>query len=194
MKKLKDKLKSVETELKKNNEKVAKLEAEVQDIHQKISEKDQTVSKINKKFNFLKEKVTLLFDLETKLDTIEKRIESISKISVNTIENVADSKTLQKAGSKSAGDTGEIKCDLCEFVAKNKFGLRIHFHKKHSTAKFNCFTCDFTCESHSELVEHNDRYYHSHRITLNKDYEKEILDEFQQLDDDGFIPHRKLDW
>ena len=97
-----NKLKSVETELKKNNEKVAKLEAEVQDIHQKISEKDQTVSKINKKFNFLKEKVTLLFDLETKLDTIEKRIESISKISVNTIENVADSKTLQKAGSKSA--------------------------------------------------------------------------------------------
>ena len=63
VKKLKDKLKSVETELKKNNEKVVKLEAEVQDIHQKISEKDQTVSKINKKFNFLKEKVTLLFDL-----------------------------------------------------------------------------------------------------------------------------------
>ena len=85
-------------------------------------------------------------------------------------------------------------CNLCEFVPKNKFGLKIHFHKKHSTAKFKCFTCDFTCETHRELVEHNDRYYYSHRITLNKDNEKQILNEFQHLDEDGFIPHKKLDW
>ena len=149
MKKLKDKLNSVETELKKKNEKVIKLEAEIQDIHKKISEKDQTVSKINKKFNFLKEKVTLLFDLDAKVDTIEKRIENINDISVNTIENVQDTQTVLKTDSESAGDTGQIKCDLCEFVAKNKFGLKIHFHKKHSSAKFKCFTCDFTCMSHS---------------------------------------------
>ena len=90
--------------------------------------------------------------------------------------------------------TGEVKCDYCDFVAKNKFGLKIHIHKKHSTAKFNCFTCNFTCETHSELVQHNDIYYYSHRITLNKEYEKEILDEFQRLDEDGFLIHRKLDW
>ena len=29
---------------------------------------------------------------------------------------------------------------------------------------------------------------------LNKDHEKDILDEFQQLDEDGFIPYRKFNW
>ena len=72
--------------------------------------------------------------------------------------------------SEKAGITGEIKCDHCDFVAKNKFGLKIHIHKKHSTARFNCFTCDFQCETHSDLVEHNDNYYYSHRITLNREY------------------------
>ena len=73
-------------------------------------------------------------------------------------------------------------------------GLKIHFHTKHSSAKFKCFTCDFTCETYSELMEHNDIYYYSHRITLNKENEKEILEEFQRLDEDGFLIHRKLDW
>ena len=114
-------------------------------------------------------------------------------ISVNTSENVADSQTRQRVGSELAWDTGEIKCDLCEFGTKNKFGLKIPFLKKHSTAKFKCLTCDFTSMSHSELVEHNDRCYYYHRITLIKDHEKQIFDEFQQLDEEGFIPHRKLD-
>ena len=87
-----------------------------------------------------------------------------------------------------------VKCNLCEFIAKNKFGLKIHFHKKHSTAKFKCFTCDFTCENHSDLVEHSDKYYYLHRVTLKKEHEKYILDEFQQLDEDGFLIHRTLDW
>ena len=184
--KLEDKLKAVENELKKNNEKVSKLENEMKDIRHKLSEKEQTVSKINKKFNFLKEKVTLLFDLEAKVDDLEKKIEKFINDPVKTTEETSK--------NQESVNTDEIKCDLCEFVAKNKFGLKIHFHKKHSTAKFNCFTCDFTCESHSELVEHNDRYYYSHRITLNKEHEKDILDEFVQLDHDGFIIHRKLDW
>ena len=47
-------------------------------------------------------------------------------------------------------------------------------------------------ETHGELVNHNDKYYYSHRITLNKDYEKHILDEFQRLDEDGFFIHRKF--
>ena len=95
---------------------------------------------------------------------------------------------------KFSGDTESLKCDMCDFVGKNKFGLKIHHHKKHSTARFNCFTCDFTCESRSDLLEHNDNYYYSHRQVLNKDYQKEILDEFQRLDEDGFLIHRTLDW
>ena len=87
-------------------------------------------------------------------------------ISVNTSENVADSQTRQRVGSESAWDTGEIKCDLCEFGTKNKFGLKIPFLKKHSTAKFKCLTCDFTSMSHSELVEHNDRCYYYRRMHI----------------------------
>ena len=195
IKHLEEKLRIVETELKINSEKVVKLEAEIQDMHIKITEKEHTVSKINKKFNFLKEKVTLLFDLEAKIDTIEKKVENIIGTSGQNKETPADSINQPIGKSESStGNSAEIKCTLCEFVAKNKFGLKIHFHKKHSTAKFRCFTCDFTCESHSDLVDHNDKYYYSHRITLNKDYEKNILDEFQQLDEDGFLIHRKLDW
>ena len=48
-----------------------------------------------------------------------------------------------------------------------------------SKSKFKCFTCDFTCMNHSELDKYNDRYFYSHRITLNKDNEKQILDKFQ---------------
>ena len=166
---------------------VLKLELKIKDMHLKLSEKDQNVSKINKKYNFLKEKVTLLFDLENKIDTLEKKVEE--KIS----HPVSKTKENEKEDNPPL-NMAEIKCNLCDFVAKNKFGLKIHFHKKHSTAQFKCFTCDFTCESHSELVEHNEKYYYSHRQKLNKDHEKDILDEFQQLDEDGFIPHRKFDW
>ena len=60
--------------------------------------------------------------------------------------------------------------------------------------KFKCFTCDFTCESHSDLVENKEKHYYSYRQNLNKDHEKDMLNEFQQLNEDGFIPDRKLDW
>ena len=191
IKNLEEKLTIVETDLKRKSEKISKLEEDIKEIKYKVSEKDHTVSKINQKFNFLKEKVTLLFDMEAKIDNIEKQVEKtvIEPVQTSDIASQTEGKT-----ENFNGNSGEVKCNLCDFVAKNKFGLKIHFHKKHSTAKFKCFTCDFTCETHSELVDHNDRYYYSHRITLNKDYEKHILYEFQQLDEDGYLVHRKLDW
>ena len=128
VKKLEVRLKSVEAELKKKSEKVVKLEAEIMDINRKISEKDQNVSKINKKFNFLKEKVTLLFDLEAKFDTLEKKFENLNDISTNAIEKVADSQTQEKAGSaentevETVTDVEEqtdeivLKCDSCDQI------------------------------------------------------------------------------
>ena len=187
IKKLKDNLKTVETVIEKNNEKVRKLESDIIDMNKKMSEKKQTISKINKKYNFLKEKVTLLFDLEAKFDVIEKKVE---KILITGKDAVSE----DPKSNITSEDADNLKCSMCDFVGKNKFGLKIHYHKKHSTATFKCDTCDFTCESHSDLVEHNDRYYHSHRRKLNKENEKLILDEFQQLDADGFLIHRKLDW
>ena len=38
-----------------------------------------------------------------------------------------------------------------------------------------------------ELNEHNEKYYYSHRQILNKNPEKYILEEIQQLDEDGYI-------
>ena len=38
----------------------------------------------------------------------------------------------EKTPQNNSVCTGEVKCDLCDFLAKNKFGLKIHFHKKHS--------------------------------------------------------------
>ena len=99
---------------------------------------------------------------------------------------------IDKGADITSGDTESLKCNMCDFVGKNNFGLKIHYHKKHPTARFNCFTCDFTCESRSDLLEHNDTYYYSHRQVLNKDYEKEILDEFQRLAEDGFLIHRTM--
>ena len=45
-----------------NNEKGIQLESKIKDMHLKYREKEQTVSKINKKSNFLRGKVTILFD------------------------------------------------------------------------------------------------------------------------------------
>ena len=185
LKNLKEKIQTMENEMKKKSDIVEKLENEIKDINRKNLEKDQTISKINKKLNVLKEKVTLMFNLEDKYDTLEKKVEKLST------EIVKENKDSSETSSKLFDET---KCSLCEFKAKNKFGLKIHFHKKHSTAKFKCFTCDFTCESHDELIPHNDKYYYSHRQVLNKNYEKHILDEIQQLDEDGFLFHRTLNW
>ena len=93
-----------------------------------------------------------------KVENIEKKVENDDNGSLK----------LTESADTSSKPADEVKCSLCEFVAKNRFGLKIHFHKKHSTAKFKCFTCDFTCESHSDLLDHNEKYYYSHRQVLNK--------------------------
>ena len=65
------------------------MESEIQDMHLKYKEKEQTASKINKKLNFLREKVTILFD------NICKRWEKSRKIidkTTETIERLAVSK------------------------------------------------------------------------------------------------------
>ena len=195
MNKLEDRLKAVEIDIEKKSEKVSKLENELKDMCLKVIEKDQTISKINKKFNVLKEKVTLLFDLEGKYDTLEKKIDEIVKPPLEEDIKATESQSVPKESSETcSNDSEENKCPACDFTAKNKFGLKVHFHKKHSMARFRCFACDFTCENKIELNEHNEKYYYSHRQVLNKNNEKAILDEIQQLDEDGYLFHRAVNW
>ena len=194
LKKIEARLKAIENEFEKKCEKVSKLENDLKDMFIKVTEKDQTISKINKKLNVLKEKVTLLFDLEGKYEAIEKKVEEINKKDKDDVKEKESEPLTNEPTEACSNNSEENKCPACDFIAKNRFGLKIHFHKKHSMARFKCFTCDFTCENKTELNEHNERYYYSHRQVLNKNYEKSILDEIQQLDEDGYIVHRTLDW
>ena len=80
IRKLEDRIESVESELKKKKQiKALDLEGEIKDVYLKVTEKDQTLSKMNKKMNVLKEKVTLLFDLENRYETLEKKVEKLEK-------------------------------------------------------------------------------------------------------------------
>ena len=47
----------------------------------------------------------------------------------------------------------KLKCDYCGFIGQTSSGLRAHMTKKHTIVKTcKCFTCDFSCETHRELV------------------------------------------
>ena len=66
-----------------------------------------------------------------------------------------------------------LKCDYCEFVGKTLSGLKAHITKMHTgLKKFKCCTCNFCCETKSELVSHNDLYRYSNRQCLNSNNEK----------------------
>ena len=173
VKQLEEKLNSMENDLKMKSEKVIEFENNIKDMHLKFAEHEQTMRKLNKKLNVLKEKETLLLDLEIKVDILEKKMTKTSSDDREKVDNDQEtSKDTASETDSSASD--DVKCNLCEFIAKNKFGLKTHIHKKHSTAKFKCFTCNFTCENYNDLVEHSDKYFYSHRVTLKKECEKLI--------------------
>ena len=84
-----------------------------------------------------------------------------------------------------------FKCDLCDFISKTTGGLKTHVTKMHTKSRrVKCWTCDYTCETKGELVIHNDKYWYSHRMCLNKNHKKDILEEFEQLKSDGFKVHQ----
>ena len=131
----------MEIDIQKKNEKIVKLENEIENMHLLFSEQKQTMSKLNKKLN---KKEKSLLDLEIKLDILEKKVDKINTVEAHDeIEIVKDN-----ASSEASSELSEdLKCKVCDFKAKNRFGLKIRFHKKHLSAKFKCFTCDFSqCE------------------------------------------------
>ena len=49
-----------------------------------------------------------------------------------------------------------LKCEKCDFLAKNDVGLKVHTQAKHKElTKVKCTRCDFTCESEELLMTHN---------------------------------------
>ena len=70
--------------------------------------------------------MTLLFDLETKIEILEKKVDTIGK---KESEDDTIDKESQSLPEACSNNSEEIKCEVCDFTAKKKFGLRIHFHK-----------------------------------------------------------------
>ena len=60
--------------------------------------------------------------------------------------------------------------------------MKTHIRSKH----FTCWTCSFICDTKEERTKHNDKYYYSHRMALNRNHKKYILEEFEQLKQDGY--------
>ena len=147
------------------NEKIEKLENTVKDINLKIVEQDKEIDMLKKKMRVLKDRDSKLTDLEEKFQELEKKVGFFS----NSSENV------------------DIKCSDCDFIAKNSQGLKVHIKAKHTaTLKFKCFVCDFTSATKSELTEHNDVYYDSHRMTFYPNKKKYYLEEMEKMKIDGF--------
>ena len=52
--------------------------------------------------------------------------------------------------------SSETQCDLCDFIAKNIKGLKIHKRSKHTKAlKFKCDECDFETNNKKLYNDHN---------------------------------------
>ena len=71
-------------------------------------------------------------------------------------------------------------------VAKDDDGLKVHNRSKHTEQnKTKCWKCDFTCATKSDLTTHNDKYYYSHRMSMNSYHKRYILEEFEKIKNDG---------
>ena len=47
--------------------------------------------------------------------------------------------------------SSEINCELCDFVAKNVQGLKIHKKAKHTKSKFYCVLCVFETNNKNNI-------------------------------------------
>ena len=174
---MREKIQKVELQIEKKNEQIKKLESDIEDLHLKVAEQNHLLSKINKKLNVLKEK-------EERIDILEEKINLIEKTST---KHIPDNFEKEKSVDSLPENQIENKCEQCDFVAKNEQGLKVHIKAKHTEKKkFKCWVCDFSSETKSELTDHNDIYYDSHRMTFYPQKKKYYLKEMEQLKNDGF--------
>ena len=142
----------------------------MKDNNLKIVEQEKEIDMLKKKLRVLKERDSELTDLEVKFEELEKKFVDLS----------------QKPLETSTKDLNN-KCSDCDFIAKNIQGLKVHIKAKHTAPlKFKCFVCDFSSATKSELTEHNDIYYDSHRMTFYPQKKKYYLEEMEQMKIDGF--------
>ena len=151
--------KKFELLVKEKDDKIESLEMVIKDTNLNVFEQEKKISLLNKKFGVLRDK---LCDKEK--EDVNDKIEPL-KHSDHEIQTL------------------DIKCEKCEFTSKNDAAMKTHIRSKHLT----CWTCNFICDTKQERTIHNDKYYYSHRMALNRNHRKYILEEFEQLKQDGFI-------
>ena len=79
------------------------------------------------------------------------------------------------------------KCEKCDYTADNDGDIKTHIQAKHKRNKtIKCWRCDYKTKSKTELTEHNDKYWYSHRMSIEERFKKYILEEFEELKKDGF--------
>ena len=158
--KLKELEEKFDLHVKEKDERIEALENELKDTNLKVFEQDKTFSILSKKFGILREIIC-----EKDKETVEKNPEPL---------------ILKSSGPES--ETVEFKCEKCDFSAKSDAALKTHIRSKH----FTCWTCNFICNTKDERTNHNEKYWYSHRMALNRNHKKYILEEFEQLEQDGF--------
>ena len=166
-------------------EKIQILENKIKDANLKIFEQAKEIELINKKLRCLKDKENENKDLKDKFEILVKKVDDITTPSQETNSEI-------KVNNDTLEDV-KNKCEICDFIAKNEQGLKIHIKAKHTEPqKFKFYICDFSSGTKAELTEHNDVYWYSHRMCLNPRRKKEYLEDFDQLKLDGFTVKEKV--
>ena len=176
---LDDKIQQSEDIIEKLN-KVEKKFEKVNDIEKIIYERDCEISTLTEKVNVIErklmEKELIITNLIDKVKAVENAMTRNEKI-IPKKQNILDRLVeLEKINTekderikllfinfdklaKMRDDKQEdpLKCEKCEFVARNDVGLKVHVQAKHKVpTKVKCAMCNFTCESEELLKTHND--------------------------------------
>ena len=162
-----DKLKQLEEKfdqhMKEKDDRIEALENEIKDTNLKLFDQDKKFSILSKKFGVLREKMYEL-DKETE------------------VEKNPEPSNLKSSDPESQSQNVEFECEKCQFTAKSDAALKTHIRSKH----FTCWTCNFICNTKEERTTHNEKYWYSHRMALNRNHKKYILEEFEELKKDSF--------
>ena len=126
------------------------MKSRIEKLESKLEEKDVVIIKLSKKVDDImnsieKELVVKLFELQKLIEDKDLEIKEIEEkiqcmetnqetCNIHEEEEISinESDTLEKTFINPSSE--EIQCDVCEFVAKNIKGLRIHKRLKHTKA------------------------------------------------------------
>ena len=58
-----------------------------------------------------------------------------------------------------------FKCQSCDYVAKSKRGLTVHFGANHGVKYFACEFCDFTAGYQHKVLRHTRKHHVNNELT-----------------------------